>query len=341
MRVLRLLSVVLFSFALFSSCTHDELLIPGPPGEDGTDGIDGVDGTASCVACHSNATREPVFASYELSDHGDQTIMYTGQTLAEYTNGIGSFCVKCHTNEGYLEFQETGGVMAAAAMPTRIDCNTCHGSHLTFDFDNDGPDYALRNANPTVLDLGGATLDFGDASNNCISCHQPRNSYAIPEGTGTYEITSKRFGPHHAPQSTLLEGILGAEIAGSTLYPAAGSSPHRTGASCVSCHMGDSEDLSRGLHSWNPTEASCLECHSNGAPAESSGFSEDMETLRALLDANGMFDEDGYYNEGIYSVELAQAAWNYKTLLEDKSDGIHNPEYVKALLSNSIEALQD
>ena len=66
-----------------------------------------------------------------------------------------------------------------------------------------------------------------------------------------------------------------------------------------------------------------------------------METLRQLLDANGMFDEDGYYNEGIYPVVLAQAAWNYKTLLEDKSEGVHNPDYVKALLSNSIEALQE
>ena len=38
---------------------------------------------------------------------------------------------------------------------------------------------------------------------------------------------------------------------------------------------------------------------------------------------------------------VAQAIWNYRTLLEDKSKGIHNPEYAKALLKNSLEALSD
>ena len=44
---------------------------------------------------------------------------------------------------------------------------------------------------------------------------------------------------------------------------------------------------------------------------------------------------------GIWTVEQAQAAWNYMTLLEDASNGIHNPPYAKALLNNSIEALQN
>ncbi|MBT8273833.1 MAG: hypothetical protein KJO77_08505 [Bacteroidia bacterium] len=332
------LMMLMATSLLFVHCTSEYTPIPG---EDGVDGIDGVDGTASCIACHSNSVREPILASYELSQHGIQTTMFTGQPLSEYTNDVGSFCVKCHTNEGYLEFQETGGVMASSATPTRIDCHTCHDVHESFDFENDGLDYALKNDDPVILDLGGTTLDLGDASNNCISCHQPRNSYAIPMGSGTYEITSKRFGPHHGPQSTILEGILGAEIAGSIAYPAAGSATHRTDASCVSCHMGESEDISRGLHSWVPTESACLTCHTNGAPTEASGFTDDMETLRALLEANNMFDEDGYYNEGTYSVDLAQAAWNYRTLLEDKSKGIHNPDYTKALIRNSIEALQD
>ena len=37
------------------------------------------------------------------------------------------------------------------AMP--VSCNTCHDSHRTFDFENDGPDYALRNPDPSDLVL--------------------------------------------------------------------------------------------------------------------------------------------------------------------------------------------
>ena len=34
----------------------------------------------------------------------------------------------------------------------------------------------------------------------------------------------------------MLEGIQGAEIAGSTPYPADATAAHRTGSTCVSCH---------------------------------------------------------------------------------------------------------
>ena len=44
---------------------------------------------------------------------------------------------------------------------------------------------------------------------------------------------------------------------------------------------------------------------------------------------------------GLFSAEAAQAAWNYMTLYEDQSKGVHNPNYAKALLKNSIEALQN
>ena len=44
--------------------------------------------------------------------------------------------------------------------------------------------------------------------------------------------------------------------------------------------------------------------------------------------------------DSVGPAKVAQAIWNYKTLEEDKSHGVHNPGYAKALLKNSIEALQ-
>lgn len=357
----------------FLSCTSDP--IPGPPGADGQDGIDGVDGvdgvdgTASCISCHSNSTREPIWASFELSAHASGSVGFA-------ENRVG--CAQCHGSDGFIDFVESGDAPGPYSGDNTISCNTCHSSHRTFDFENDGPDYALRNPDGQQLVLDpNYTLDFEGSSNNCISCHQPRDSYEIPatNSSGLYVVNTSRFGPHHGPQSSMLEGILGANLPGSEGYPAVASATHRTGSSCVACHMGESNSADMGGHSWTPTEAVCLQCHTSGVPAELGGFTEGMATLKALLenvvgeefevdaDGNPVFDADGNpvgtgvpvqglivdlapddtdrSNPGIFTVEEAQAAWNYKTLLEDQSNGVHNPAYSRALLTNSIEALQN
>lgn len=367
--------ILLMASAFFMfQCTSDP--IPGPPGQDGIDGVDGqdgldgVDGTASCISCHSNANREPLFASFEFSAHGSGSVGFAeGRGGDDPTNR----CAQCHGEEGFIDFIENGAAEELGyANPTTIYCSTCHSDHDTFDFDNDGPDYALRNDNPTQVLLDPSyTLDFEGSSNNCISCHQPRTSYVIPaeDGTGKYVVTSTRFGPHHGPQSTMLEGILGANIAGSTGYPGVASATHRTASSCVSCHMAPSTNPEIGAHSWVPSESVCVTCHTNGAPSELNGYTAGMATLAQLLanvvgeeyeedvDGNPVYDVDGNpvgtgvvvngivvddrSQTGIFTTEEAQAAWNYITLLEDQSRGIHNPAYSRALLNNSIEALQN
>jgi hypothetical protein len=174
----------------------------------------------------------------------------------------------------------------------------------------------------------------------------------------------------------MLEGILGAEIAGNEAYPARGTATHRTGnetvaSSCVECHMGEDNDVAVGGHSWVYLEEKCVQCH-GAVPGEANGYSADMATLLALLqkvegvayevdeEGDPVFDENGDYiptetvvvgiirpgsedrtNTGIFSDDAAMAAWNYKTAFEDQSRGIHNPTYTKALLKNSIQALQN
>ncbi|RKN82383.1 hypothetical protein [Ulvibacterium marinum] len=365
--------VLVISSLLFVQCTSDP--IPGPPGADGIDGVngvdgqDGIDGTASCISCHSNAARDIVESSFALSAHGAGGVFsFTGARID---------CASCHSTKGHLDFLAFGEVDSVSLSNTSpITCATCHDKHSTFDFENDGEDFALRSIDPVTLVIDETTVvDFGGTSNNCATCHQPRNSYVIPaeNGTGQYVVATTRFGPHHGPQTTMLEGIMGANIPGSEGYPGVASAAHRTGASCVSCHMGESTDVNEGLHSWNPTEAACIACHTNGVPEEMAGFTEGMATLKQLLtevvgeeyavdtEGNPVFDVDGNpvgtgvpitglivdvpspnrSNEGIFTTEQAQAAWNYMTLLEDQSNGIHNPGYSRALLTNSIEALQN
>jgi hypothetical protein len=233
-------------------------------------------------------------------------------------------------------------------------CTTCHDKHSTFDFVNDGHDYALRFMKPTKLVIDPAvTIDFNGSSNNCVTCHQPRNSYPVPTGTADVTITSSRYGPHHGPQSTILQGIMGANIPGSTGYPGVGTAKHRTGASCTSCHMAApiAGDVTKGSHTWKLTDGNCASCHGTSFPTTVTGFAADYATLGNLLIAKGYINSSGSVlgpngssasttNALVVPVKHAQAIWNYKTLLEDQSMGIHNPPYTKALLKNSIEALQ-
>jgi len=283
-----------------------------------------------------------------------------GSELANDENS-GS-CTQCHTSEGYIDYV-TNGSITGLPYPGRdqtISCTTCHDMHSTFDFANDGQDFALRNISPVKLVIDPTTsIDFGSTSNSCITCHQPRNSYPVPASTGTITITSSRYGPHHGPQSTMLEGIMGANVVGATAYPVPGSAAHRSGASCTTCHM-NSTTAGEGLgkHSMNVKDEAgnfvntCLTCHSGGAPAQVTGYAADLQTLKDLLIAKKYISASGSVlgangtanastsNALVIPAKEAQAIWNYKTLEEDKSAGIHNPGYAKALLKNSIQALQ-
>ena len=357
--------VIVASSFMFFQCTSEYTPIAGADGKDGVDGVDGVDGSdanaALCISCHSSTHRDPIINAYATSGHA---------TGSSWARGTSADCAQCHNNQGYIDYLSgqylTDGVQSANpngyAVSSGINCTGCHDAHRSFDFENDGNDYALRNIDPVKLvidptvsiDLANTNEPLG-LSNTCVTCHQPRPSYPVPAGTEDVTVTSYRYGPHHGPQSTLFEGIMGANIAGSTAYPgigASGDSGHRKGASCVTCHMGESTVATEGGHTWAINEEACLTCHTNGAPSEVSGFATDFSTLHNLLVAKGFIDEDGYVlgasgarastsNPGVYPVKDAQVIWNYKTLEEDKSNGVHNPKYAKALLKNSLEYLQN
>lgn len=341
-----------FVVFFMSSCVKEGPMgLSGADGVDGKDGKDGKDGTAACLVCHNSTTKKAVLAQYDVSQHA------AGSATARSTSNQ---CSVCHSHEGFVEHVQTGRdtTYAGVAHPTDIDCSTCHATHNTFDFAKDGQDYALRTV--AAVDLMLYTdhvkkIDFGNSSNLCANCHQPRNSYRVPGEAGetTYSITSSRFGPHHGPQSTLVEGIGLYDVAGSMAIPGTKSHPHRNGA-CVSCHMGDFKDNTGG-HTWKASLNNCKTCHStatsfdvNGGQTKIAGL---MTNLKNALVAKGVLDATGALNKVngktisatnpmVLPVAQAGAYWNYITLVEDRSNGVHNPAYIEAVLKNSIEALQ-
>ena len=348
--------MIVISSLLFIQCTSDP--IPGPAGADGTngtngtDGVDGVDGSAaSCIACHSDTHREPIIAAFDLTKHA---------TGSSWARGTSESCAACHNNEGFIDYIETGAVATGGYnVSNHLSCTGCHNTHRSFDFENDGNDMAVRTLDAvnfavfaeddTVDDY---TLDYGDASNLCANCHQPRRGAPVADENGKYTNTSTHWGPHHGPQTALLEGLFGAYKTFTLVedIPAAASAAHRKNSSCIQCHM-DATDGSEG-HGFEPAFNKCTDCHGSATPMEVAGLAEEMETLKGLLenvvgrnqadteDVIGIVHDD-HPVVGVFDIKDAEAAWNYLFILEDKSMGIHNPDYAKSLIKNSIAALQN
>ena len=344
--------------------------------------------SGSCARCHNNQGYIDLLTGvfYEIDESGDPNEYLVDDAGVPIVDANGNYIPNPDYNENYGDYAKdaNGNYIPSAnwsgyALTSPITCTGCHNpsrGHRSFDFENDGNDYALRNVNPIDLYIDSSvTIDMTNSvdplglSNTCINCHQPRNSYDVPTGTGDYTITSRRFGPHHGPQSTMLEGIMGANIPGTTGYPGRASSMHRTGASCTTCHMGPTMEIDSRLvggHTYNPTLSTCIQCHDTMTETQFLEITykgeekrggidawSDYYILHDLLEAKGYINSSGYVlgNDGInyasnsnplvVPVAHAQAIWNYKTLEEDQSKGIHNPTYTEALLKNSIEAIQN
>jgi nitrate reductase cytochrome c-type subunit len=211
--------------------------------------------------------------------------------------------------------------------------------------------------------------------NACIQCHQSRTASPVLDlgTTDEVSITSSRYGPHHGPQGNMMAGVgnSGAyELAGSMDYVNSMHAISPTTTNCTSCHMASSEgtggDMGLGEHSNNVGSGSwddetrvinkngCVTCHTNIADND-----EMTAFVATARDANMILLEElatelfnlGYITETgsvvassgtplVVSTQHAAAIYNYKFLEEDQSMLIHNPNYAKALLQNSIEALQ-
>lgn len=320
----------------------------GVKGDKGDPGDPGADGTAGCITCHTMST--DLVARLDQWRNSQHNL---GGNFERNTQG----CNECHTHEGFREFIATGAVAAPPANPTAIGCRTCHNIHTTFG----EADYSLAVSGPTKFRAGyiSSAPDYNKGNSNlCVTCHQPRQVAPFPAvGGGEVTITSSRYGPHHGPQGSLLVGIAGYEVAGTLPYT---NSPHSGIANgCIQCHMATPFGRQSGGHTMRlayeyheaevPNLAGCASCHPSAKNFDINGRQTDIETLGAqladLMKADNILQLDGDGNPtGLNNTPLtlsankAGALYNWKMIIvEDRSKGVHNPSYAKALLQNSIE----
>lgn len=296
----------------------------------------------SCFECHSDQNTMLVDAErqWENSRHS------TGSTLNEND----SSCKGCHTSEGFIARATGTTAPDTIENPTAIHCFTCHAPHSTGDF-------ALRwTANTTLANAATYNLNAG---NTCGACHQGRRN------VGTYitnPITlSNRFGPHHSNQADMLIGTNGYHFAGwtydQTSHVVATTADGKD--ACLECHYKATSQYVVGGHTFNMrgevhgeevlNVAACAPCH--GSVDDYSeigpGYSvrDSIETLtadlKARLVAAGLLDGTSGLPKSVRtSRDSAGAVWNYMSIVEDRSVGMHNPDYAMDLLNSAINYIQ-
>jgi len=362
-------AVLIVGAIILSSCEGPEGP-QGPAGTDGVDGVDGVDGqdgqdaNSTCILCHSD-DQTIVTKSRQHANSGHST----GHTSGYTNRSIGPDynCAGCHTSQGFLD-NLVGASNVPYANVTQPNCYTCHSIHDTYT----EADWALTHTDVTVLLTGSTGVDLGNG-NQCTNCHQMTGRYLAIDslwanfddgGLTTVTITSglKRAGVHHAPQTNILAGLDLFEFTGSTDYPTSNHVLDQAAAGCVTCHMNDgfgdltghSMSMTYEFHGsdnyhWN---ASCTACH-DGSTAEE--LDDKVVTLQAeiqtlldelytLLVASGVMYPEGHDDEylladGEWTTNLTAAQVNFLAIMEDKSLGFHNPDYIRAILENTVESL--
>jgi len=304
---------------------------PGPAGPAGAAGPEGPAGPAmtaadlACTDCHNDTTLiAGKTTAWEESVHG------AGEA---FVRGTSASCAGCHSGGAFSARVAAGlnpnEVETGDPDPTRQDCRACHQIHTSYTAD----DWALETTDPVALYLfEGETFD-GGKGNLCASCHQPFGKIADAVD-GMIEITSSHWGPHHGPQSTMLLGLGGGGVEGSPSAHAI-----MVEDTCVSCHLGEGAG-----HGFEPNVAACQSCHADIEDFDVNGLQTDVEALIAelgeKLEAAGLLD-DGEPVPGTFPEAQAQAAWNWiYVTLEDKSMGVHNPAYAKALLEAGLAAFE-
>jgi len=322
----------------------------GPAGPAGAAGPAGQDANENCTQCHEDNTGLFVFqVQYGASTH---------RTGGNFERGAAAECAACHAHEGFVERIASGTTAPAAGFDNTspINCRTCHLIHTTYT----DADYALTTTTPISLFLPGqATLDLGEVGNLCGQCHQAGLIPSpMPEiGGADVTVTSPYWGWHHGPQAEVLGGVGFFEFPGTATItggPMSHGNPASNTDGCGTCHMATAYGAQAGGHTWNMTylyhgstadnTAGCKTCHTTiddftGLGDVPAAVDALLVQLQAELERIGILSA-GHSVPGVWKGDVAAGYINYQALNEEGSHGLHNPGYVKAILTNTIAAMK-
>lgn len=319
---------------------------------------------ATCGSCHTGAHHPTFDEEWELSPHN-----FDPATSSFGAPG-NAFCQGCH--EGVAASIRLSGDMStfygSGAINDRpsvedqplmaVTCAVCHNPHDATNAHQirtvaDVPLVTANGESPVVREGGTGKL--------CMQCHHARRGpeEQIAEGYA-------HFGPHANPQADMISGKSAYHAVADVNFVWADPSHLFVENSCRTCHVheipyGTLGDFAVTGHKFEPTVEACARCHGSisdfdeitalddfdgdgtieGVQGEVQGL---LDLLEEALVANGL-DTTGTSLLGALGDPLTstfiqrEAGYNWAFIHDDKSDGVHNPDYAIQLLQQSIKHL--
>jgi hypothetical protein len=104
--------------------------------------------------------------------------------------------------------------------------------------------------------------------------------------------------------------------------------------------MGDERN-----HTFEPNVTACQACHPDAEDFDINGVQTEVQAaldeIEEALIGKGWLDEEGHPTVTFVPEKEAVALWNWIFIAhEDKSSGVHNPAYTKALIEAALAALE-
>ncbi len=311
-----------------------------------------------CVVCHTDNNDANIIVprgQWENSAHANTTTLEATVTInGETFNTAQTECARCHSGNGYVAFIETG-TPALQERPSVINCYTCHVVH-SGQFGSWRLDSLRGGDTVMIADTGGQMAIYAQGtSNQCAQCHQAVEVPVFFEPTDSLEAL---WGPHFAPQAQMVLGVGGYRFGTSQIIPTHQAAVNRDG--CNSCHFGANGGQGIGYrlgeHTFrlqNETDGqlvtTCNEagCHASAPitdwvnlPVSDTldQLADSLETLLVQLGALDPADTSGRTIRvgEVLSRGAAQMLHNYLLYRFDNSRGIHNTDYARALLQESV-----
>lgn len=317
---------------------------------------------ATCLDCHfESALNKTVRIQWAKSGHAN--IHSPAWTTYDFKTRTG--CVQCHTTTGFIAYS-TGKVTTAwgVASDKTKELLTCVGCHSDFTKGivavvdpirpyADTPDYINR-------EVG--------ISNICMDCHSGRNTGRSIQSA---DFTNQAFiSPHYKSSGGVFYAKEGYHFPGQT-YDFYSTNTHRnigmaningtgTAGPCVGCHMTQAQShLFKTISTAsNGSIASirstmCSNCHGptfNDTATINShkdSFNATLLTLKSALAFQGfVYSPDNTFTnktnwgaDQVVGANMMGGAFNYTLLLYEQAAYIHNEDYAKKLLFDSIDAV--
>ncbi len=309
-----------------------------------------------CGKCHTTDTY-PQFPQWQTSAHA--TVMAVPG--ADFENGtLLNTCGPCHSGNYRFQTLILGNTVpddylqgVPVDQQTAQTCVICHDPHMrTGNAVNpdDNRDFQLRYPEVATPPQTNSIATITDPAqyNLCGQCHHSRGV--------VWTATSR--GPHHSIQSNVYLGDMPmpAGEEDTPLVPNTNSVHRFVPEQCATCHMYRQASTSPfappiSNHTWAIQIDACsgaTGCHPSPASAQAdmTALQTDVQTrLNDILTRLGPADtweysaEGGPADQSTVSDTIKQVRFLYYYVLNDGSLGVHNPGYVRAMLTQAEDLL--